>query len=232
VIPAWIEKKRWWLEDIGAPFLITRLVLLFIGWFSQAIPPTATMPTRGWQFSPHRLLDIWGRWDTGWYISIIQDGYGAVVNQYGQSSTAFFPAYPYLVKLIHHLLVPPGLRTTGTILFVGLLVSNAAFLGALTLLHSLIRSRWSDRATARTAALFLCVFPTSFVLSAFYTEALYLFLSVAAFYCAEKGRWGWAGAAGGLLAVTRAQGVLIVIPLAISYWQKRRRPGWSALYWR
>ena len=45
-----------------------------MGWFSKIIPPTKILSPRGWHLYPHRLLDIWGRWDTDWYISIIEHG--------------------------------------------------------------------------------------------------------------------------------------------------------------
>jgi Gpi18-like mannosyltransferase len=225
----WIAKSRWWVEDIGTPFLSTRLALVVVGWISQMIPTIPPMPPRGWHFSPHRLLDIWGRWDAGWYISIIERGYRGQVNQYGQANTAFFPLYPYVVKFLHAGLVPTSLRTRGTLIFVGVIVSNVAFLGALTLLYLLVRERWAGRDVAQKTVLYLCIFPVSFVFSAFYTEALFLFLSVAAFYAAEKGRWSIASLAGVLAALTRATGVLCVVPLALLYWRREKRIAWNAL---
>jgi Gpi18-like mannosyltransferase len=225
-----VSKYQWWLEDIGAPFLITRLALIVVGWASTIIPLTDPMPPRGWHFSPHRLLDIWGRWDTGWYISIIRNGYNTHINQYGQGNTAFFPLYPYLVKLLHNGLMPESLRTSGTILFVGVLISNVAFLGALTLLYLLIREKWDAGDIARKTVLYLCIFPISFTFSAFYTESLFLFLTIAAFYAAERGHWGLSGVAGALATLTRATGILCVIPLGILYWRRKKTITWDALF--
>jgi Gpi18-like mannosyltransferase len=175
------------------------------------------------------MLDMWGRWDTGWYISIIERGYSTSVNQFGQGNTAFFPLYPYLVELVHDCIVPGSLQTRGTILLIGVLVSNLAFLGALTLLYLLVRRWWTESNVAQKAVLYLCIFPTAFVFSAFYTESLFLLLSVAAFYLAEKERWWLAGLAGGLAALTRATGVLCAIPLGILYWQQKRRFEWNVV---
>src|SRR5688572_12831652 len=77
--PKALIRHNLWL-DIGVPFLATRFVLLLIGWFARYFLPSPDYPVshvveRGWHFSPYRLLDIWGRWDTGWYMSITRDGY-------------------------------------------------------------------------------------------------------------------------------------------------------------
>lgn len=224
-----IRQFSWWLADIGAPFLTTRLLLLFIGWFSQYIPPSDQMPDRGWGFSPHRLLDIWGRWDSGWYLSIVQHGYSTAANEFGQRNTAFFPLYPHLVRFFHNLLIPTSLRTRGTILLTGVVLSNIALVSALTLLYLLIQEKWGKRNVARLTVLYLLVFPTSFVFSAFYTESLFLLLSIAAFYAAEKRRWWLAGLLGGLLTLTRATGILCVVPLAILYWKQKRQLEWDIL---
>ena len=97
----------WVWHDVTVPFIVTRLSLLIVGWFAQYFPPNPYYPiqeaiARGWQFSPFRLLDIWGRWDAGWYLSIVRAGYfvrGDIV--VAQSNVAFFPLYSYtaLVQL-------------------------------------------------------------------------------------------------------------------------------------
>src|SRR5688572_32510267 len=97
--------RHLWL-DIGVPFVATRFVLLLTGWFARYFLPSPTYPLsyrveRGWHFSPYRLLDIWGRWDTGWYMGIAREGYlfnGDLTQQ--QSNVTFFPFYPYLVRLL------------------------------------------------------------------------------------------------------------------------------------
>ena len=47
---------------------------------------------------------------------------------------------------------------------------------------------------AERAVLLLLLFPTSFFLTAFYTEGLFLLLTVGAFLAARRGRWAVAGA--------------------------------------
>jgi hypothetical protein len=81
---------------------------------------------------------------------------------------------------------------------------------------------FDDRVATR-AVVYLSLFPTSFFLQAVYTEALFLLLSLACFFWAREGRWRLSGLAGLLAALTRSTGVLLVIPMAVYYFQER---GW------
>ena len=84
--------------------------------------------------------------------------------------------------------------------------------------------------------LLLCVFPASLFLGAPYSESLFLAASIGAFYAARTGHWAAAGAAAAAASATRSAGVLLLLPLAILYWQgtepgRRLRPhlAWLAL---
>src|ERR687898_190315 len=46
--------------------------------------------------------DIWLHWDSGWYLTVIREGYTEPFwtgMLYGQANYAFFPLYPYTVRL-------------------------------------------------------------------------------------------------------------------------------------
>jgi hypothetical protein len=66
----------------------------------------------------------------------------------------------------------------------------------------------------------------AFVLFAPYNEALFLLCSVLALIAARRGAWWQAGLAGGLAALTRQQGVFLLLPLAWELWE------WSGRRWR
>ncbi len=59
----------------------------------------------------------------------------------------------------------------------------------------------------------LLLSPMTFFHSAVYTESLFLLFSVAAVYFARKQLWLWSGLSGALLTATRANGILILVPL-------------------
>lgn len=173
------------------------------------------------------LLSPLARWDSVWYLSIANLGYG------GDDSprTAFFPLYPLLTRGVGEL----GGGSEGAVLIASYLVALSALGVALYLLHRLTELELG-RAAAGPAVLLLCVFPASVFLGAPYSESLFLAASVGAFYAARTGHWAVAGAAAGAAGATRSAGILLLLPLAILYWQttepgRRWRPeaGWLAL---
>jgi hypothetical protein len=161
------------------------------GWPAHRITP-------GW----HNLVTAWERQDALWFLRIADGGYAAE-----DASAAFFPLYPMVVRVVS---VPLG----GHPLAAALLVSNAAFLGALMVLYALTRNELSDQLARRTV-LYAAVFPTAFFFVAPYSESLFLLLVVGSFWAARHARWEIGGVLGALAALTRNVGVLMVIPLAL-----------------
>ena len=186
---------------------------------SHLIPPLSPVQVVGWHVSPvtvgwHNLFVATERQDALWFLKIATSGYSPV-----GGSAAFFPLYPLAVRIVAWL---PGIGPLGA----ALLISNAAFYGALVLLHGLTRLEFSDE-TARTSVLFLAIFPTAFFFLAPYTEAPFLLLSVAAFWFARRDRWVAAAVVGALAALTRSVGILLVPALmveAIMQWRQLGRP--------
>lgn len=164
------------------------------------------------------LVAPFARWDSVWFLAIAGDGYD------GGARAAFFPLYPLLVGGVGTVL--------GSDLVAGVLVSLVAMLAALVALHRLVSLDFGDR-VARGAVLAVAFFPMSFFLSAVYSEALYLALSVGAFLAARRNAWAWAGVLGGCAAATRSAGLVLLLPLAIIWWRAspRRAPdlAWLAL---
>jgi hypothetical protein len=148
------------------------------------------------------------RWDSVWYLDIANDGYGGSGDR-----AAFFPLYPLLVKVVGTL--------CGSPLIAAIAISLGAFLAALTALHRLAVIEVGEEA-ARWAVLALALFPGSLWFSAAYSESLFLMVSVGAVLAARQGRWAWAGALGALGAATRSAGLLLMVPLALLWWDAYR----------
>jgi hypothetical protein len=225
--PDWVGRfhSSWVWQHLLFPFLTSRLVLILIAWFARyftANPTYAAYIQQGYFLTPNFLVDIWSRWDAQWYLSIVQQGYipsADISTKY--SNLAFFPLYPYLVRLLA--LPIPANATSNTIYFVvGLLVSNLCFLAAAYLLYKLVVEIFHDETIAQRTLILLIVFPAGFFFSTFYPESLFLFLSVAAVYAAWRKRWLLAAVLCSLAAVTRSQGSLLVIPLVWLYMDARQ----------
>jgi hypothetical protein len=68
----------------------------------------------------------------------------------------------------------------------------------------------------------LLVFPTAYFLHIGYTESLFLALSFASLWLARTNRWWAAGITGGLAALTRANGLILIPALAVEAWLQWR----------
>jgi hypothetical protein len=153
------------------------------------------------------------RWDAVWYLRIADDGYAG-----SDYRAAFFPLYPLLVRGVGVL----GGGSEGARLVASYAISLAAFLAALTLLAQLVSLELGRRLAAPTLLL-LAVFPGALWFGTPYSESVFLLGAVAAFLAARTDRWALAGLAGGAAAATRSAGVLLLVPLAILWWQGRPR---------
>jgi hypothetical protein len=161
------------------------------------------------------LLAPFARWDTVWFVSIAQDGYG------GGAREAFFPLYPLGLAVV---------GAGGQIVIAGAILSTALAAAALTVLHRLVALDYGP-AVARGAVLATAFMPMSFFLSAVYSESLFLALSIGAVYAARTERWAWAGVLGGLAAATRSAGVVLLVPLVLLWLDARPRPPRRDLAW-
>jgi hypothetical protein len=161
------------------------------------------------------LLAPLARWDSVWYLRIADSGYGDSAPR-----AAFFPLYPLLVRGVGTVLG----GSQAALLVAAYLISLAAFLAALVLLHRLTELELG-RPLARPVLLLVAVFPAAVYFGAPYSESLFLMLAVGAFYAARSGHWAWAGVCAGLASGTRSAGILLLVPLALIWWGNRpRRP--------
>jgi Gpi18-like mannosyltransferase len=219
------HRYRWlWMPLLA--FLITRLGIAAVAYFSTPIMADSNIPP--YHIRPdNTLLDVFGsRWDAGFYLSIADEGYRYEGVTF--PSVAFFPLYPMLLRAVRFV--------TGDPLWAGLIVSNLALLAGVILLYRLANLE-GDASAAERTVWYLLIFPASFFGSAIYTEALFLLLGVAALYLARRDRWWAAGLVSILAALTRLVGVIIAPMLALEWWQRQRKalaegvqpPGWSSL---
>ena len=155
------------------------------------------------------FLGVWQRFDALWYLRIAGQGYSP-----SDGSTVYFPLYPFLVRIL-------GKALLGNYLPAALIISNVAYIGALVCLYKLTEKQFGS-ASARRSVLYLAIFPTAFFFLAAYTESLFLFLTLAAFLCADRSRWWLAGACGFLSSLTRLQGVVLLVPLLYMYVRDRQ----------
>jgi hypothetical protein len=190
---------------------------MMAGFSSLIIPPGTNMGT------PDNLWQALLRWDSGWFMSILERGY--FFDPLKGSNVAFMPLYPLLVWIFSLGGRIPAYQ-------VGFLLSNAAlFYGCLSLWR-VTRRRWNSDSTADLSVVLVLFSPVSFFLSIFYSEALFFCAVAACLDEAEQERWLPAGLWGLAAALTRNSGFLLVLPLLIYFllpWKKARQ--WRQIVW-
>jgi Gpi18-like mannosyltransferase len=156
-----------------------------------------------------RVLEPWAHWDGVWFIRIAADGYGAHAE-----SQAFFPLYPFLVRGL-------AVVTGHNYVVAGIIVSLACYAGAMVMLFKLVQVLLGPR-VALWSVVFISVFPTALFFQAVYSESLFLLLTLLSFWWAGRARWALAGLAGLLAVLSRSSGVVLLVPLAVLWWEQRR----------
>lgn len=200
--------KRIDWKCVGAVFLafvVTRLMVVVVTYFSMVQIPVR-LGEDLWRYNPHNIIpDGLIRWDSGWYIDILKNGYTL-------HTAAFFPFYPLIIKL-------STIFTSKTYL-VGLLISNISFLVSLFYLYAFTQEEF-DASTAGRVVFYLACAPAAFVFSTYYSESIFMLFITACFYYSRHEKWFLAGLAGALASATRLTGVLIAVFILFeALWQK------------
>jgi hypothetical protein len=207
-----LEKRTPWAAaalDALVALLTVHLVTKGTAFLANLLWPPARPRPFSLPFDSARLAETFAAWDSGWYFDIAQRGY--YWSPSGQSSLAFFPLYPMLMRA----LAWPFGGSDRALWAAGIVLSLACLFLGLAVLHRLTARTFGDRETARRTVLYVAVFPFAYFFTQVYTESLFLLTSVSAVAAAVASRWGWAGVFGALAALTRPNGVLIAVPLGL-----------------
>jgi hypothetical protein len=194
------------VRDVTVDFLVTRFAIIVIAELAAVI--VGQRPGEHVQESHNLLLNVWGRWDAVHYLDIATYGYHG-------TDMAFFPLYPLLIAALG--------SAMGNHLVAGLVISNVALFFGLLFLYKLVEHEF-DRQVARRAIFYISIFPTAVFFSAVYTESLFFMLTVASFYYMRERRWWLAGVIGLFAAMTRVEGVLLIVPFIIEWATSRTKP--------
>lgn len=180
---------------------------------------------RSLSFLKNRWLNAWARWDAGWYHSIASNGYSYEPGK--ESSIAFFPTYPLLMRWISPVF--------GNDYVAGIVITVASGIGYLFLAWKWF-SDHLGRSAAWTALLLLCWYPFAFYLyGAVYSDALFALLALGAFVLLEKDRPVLAGLVGAAASAARPVGIAVIAGLVILTLTRRnvfQRTPKFAIIWR
>ena len=204
------------LADVLACFIAIKIGFYLLALFATWMLPEYAGGAYGlWHTGADRMIDISWRWDGQWYMSIAREGYRLGD---GYANVAFFPLFPLLVRLLGLALGEAQLPLAGV------LVVNFAFLGALFYLY-MLAAMDGGPGLARRAIWYVAIMPTAFFFHVAYAESLFLLAAAGVIYHARRGQWWLAGLWGLLGAATRAQGLLLWLPLAwelARHWRREK----------
>lgn len=183
-------------------------------------------------FNPiQNLNDYWIRWDAGWYLNLINNGYNpnfpteennpecfkGVVIDSCQINVAFFPLFPNLIKGIHNFIPFIDIK------IIGILVNNLLFIFASLLFYEITQHILKTqrlkryRQIALYATYLFILSPLSFIFSGFMSESLFITLLLGISYFTLKKRWFLVGLLLFFISLTRSTGVFIIFSILIYY---------------
>jgi hypothetical protein len=185
---------------------IAVVLFTFVAFFAHAhLPLPYRQEVKPADYSGPSALEGWVRFDAGWYRSIAEDGY-YYRGEVEQSSVAFFPVYPLVMRGFHSVV---GGDTAAWGIFITLLAG---------LTIAVLFYRWCvprlGEVGARYALAMLLLWPYGWYLfGAVYADALFIALVIAAFSFLEKDRIVLATVLGAIATATRPVGLAVVVGL-------------------
>jgi hypothetical protein len=181
---------------VVAPFVVSRALsdVLLIGMGMLRGRPT--------------LMSGFTRWDGRWYQAIALHGYAAGHHaHHHQTPWPFFPLFPLLMRA--------GASTGLSTAFAGIALNHLCFLAALVAIHRLA-SRHVSPDGATVAVWLAALGPLAFVFSMLYPSAIFFAATAWAFLAFEEEQDLAAGLAGACAALSRPNGIVVVVVLAFA----------------
>lgn len=215
-----LEKFIGFLARLFGPprlFLAVAAWILLLGaWGSVARNLLPMRHDIRWDIPLELRAPLYAKFDSGWYLSIMEWGYGPAPPPGRPSNHAFFPLYPLTGKVLRDTFAMDGFHA-------GLLVSYLCFFLAVPLFFREAAERLGARGAWQAVA-FLLLFPTAFYFAAVYAESMTLLFALLAFRAAREGRHARAMLWGALAALTRAFAMMMAPALFVAWLTRPRTP--------
>lgn len=162
----------------------------------------------GTSFRFDTFLDHWYQWDASNYIRIATGGYRYHLENGEPTTLVFFPLYSILIRGCFVIIRDYRISA--------MIVSTLCYIGGVCYLFGFVSEEYGTSVGAKTV-LYLSIFPFSFFFGGMMPESCFLLTSCAFFYYMRRHRWGMVALFGYLSALSRIQGILLLIPAGIEW---------------
>lgn len=200
--------------------------------WTAALTDEQTLAKRRYLSEPFMNAQV--GWDSEFYLSIAVQGYDdpqvrtapaaanapPPFNRPLSLNYAFFPVYPYLLRLVAVPLGWFGLNAIAAATLAGVVISAVGTLIGMLALYALVQTEFPQELgepVGLRTVFYLVSFPTSFFLAQVYTEGLFIGLSFGCLALLQQKRWIAAGLLAAVATLTRAVGVVLLIPILLSW---------------
>lgn len=142
----------------------------------------------------------WSNFDGVHYLSIAENGYF-------QFEQAFFPFFPFLIRIIANTFAVSFLSSSFLIVYISLFFCLLFF-------YKLVKIDLA-KDVAFWSVLFFLSFPTAFFLGSVYTESLFMLLVFSSLYFARKQKFLLSCLLGGFASATRFVGIFVFFAILL-----------------
>lgn len=161
------------------------------------------------------LIDMHNRWDSYWYLDIVNNGYYLKTDN-TLANVVFFPLYPALIKIL-------GTIFFGNFVLAGWILSMTFLFLSCAYFYKFLKE-FHPELDPELPILLMLIFPTAFFFNVIYTESIFLFLTIATFYYAFRKNFYLAGLFALLGALAHSNGVFLALPIV---WKIVEANGWK-----
>ncbi len=177
----------------------------------------------GYVLATGNITGFWARFITRFtqegdaprYLFMAENGY--VREGENIINIVFYPLYPFLIRVLSPMFL-------GNKVLCAFVISQLSYAGSAVVFFKLAKLTCRHPVSAQTAFM---LYPFGFFGLGVFTEGLFLLLSVSALYFLMREKWLWAGFCAFFCALTRAQGVLLLLPGVYYAWRSLRQKGFT-----
>jgi hypothetical protein len=155
-------------------------------------------------------LYLFAAWDSGYYISLAADWYPSWLTRVW----AYFPLYPACIRLVGLL----GLN----LWLAGFLIAQIAGFASILVFQKVSSQYLGEVGSLSATALYFLLPPVFVFTTVIYSESLFLLLSLTTWYAHVKGKSKVAAIFASLTALTRAYGLLILLPMGYDMLRRKQ----------